>query len=651
MKRYYSLTMILTSIICSYFENNGLSQPIQSGLEYGRDIRQSKMDPLLNRIRTMNPNQLETIVPGYEGTQMPEKDYFTSGQSLENEAESKLPTNQTAQFLNQGKANRPSFLIDRDNDPLFKRYDTQINMAHSLTNTYSDCQEIPVGTADATRYRQKRCEINGRRDTIHYSCTKTLSISCLNGNAGLSNPLSIHDFTLSGASLNKEDQSTHQFRFSNYDRHGNCRFFDSTVTFFLNDTSHITEFKFTTIKYDDWLDIEVNGRLVFRGRGGTQGLDIGNSFGCEHGRSWYGPTTDARAHLKTGTNTIRILNRVDGGGRVDISLKAVRRHGCSPQSQFSRSCSNGQSHTEGTLEETSCTKGPQTKMINGFPFFKNCWEWLEDYSKLTPPIYTGQELCHQLVTEGCGQISTTCVEAGDDYCKKEQRSYSCPYVGAAKHITMCGDDFICPEGNCTNYCNGNNCVDLKSFGRKDGTNDFKKSASGLAIGNEIASQLDEESMIAFSGESLECKKYLIDGVINCCDHDGFLKKIDQFIAICSSNEVKLARAANEQRTVYLGTYSKGRLLWKTYHKVYCVFPTKLSRIILEKTKPLLGIDFGSKRHPNCTGLSATQLENINFDDIEFTEIEDDLVEDAPGSTPDPNETIEDISSELLHLDR
>ncbi|MEA3240097.1 MAG: conjugal transfer protein TraN, partial [Pseudomonadota bacterium] len=51
---------------------------------------------------------------------------------------------------------------------------------------------------------------------------------------------------------------------------------------------------------------------------------------------------------------------------------------------------------------------------------------------------------------------------------------------------------------------------------------------------------------------------------------------------------------------------------------YCCYKSPLSRIIMEQVRPQLG-GFGSKKHPNCGGLTLQELADVNWDVIDLSE--------------------------------
>ncbi len=72
---------------------------------------------------------------------------------------------------------------------------------------------------------------------------------------------------------------------------------------------------------------------------------------------------------------------------------------------------------------------------------------------------------------------------------------------------------------------------------------------------------------------------------------------------------------------YVGSYCSDKFLGLCLEnmKVYCVFHSLLGLIIQEQGRAQLGIGFGSPQNPDCSGLTPTQFQELNFSNFDFTE--------------------------------
>ena len=122
----------------------------------------------------------------------------------------------------------------------------------------------------------------------------------------------------------------------------------------------------------------------------------------------------------------------------------------------------------------------------------------------------------------------------------------------------------------------------------------------------------------FQGTPIKCESYPL-GFRNCCTDDGLL---DGLLSCPASMQV-LQRAKNEKRVIPLGTYRPHRL--SNVNWVYCVFPTKLARIIQRDGRQgQLHKTFGTPKYPDCSGLTPEQLERMDFSQFNLSEFIQDV---------------------------
>ena len=62
---------------------------------------------------------------------------------------------------------------------------------------------------------------------------------------------------------------------------------------------------------------------------------------------------------------------------------------------------------------------------------------------------------------------------------------------------------------------------------------------------------------------------------------------------------------------------------------YCCFSSKLVRIIQEQGRPQLGIGWGTPKNPDCRGFTPEELQQINFEKIDFSEYYSDITYVVP----------------------
>lgn len=128
------------------------------------------------------------------------------------------------------------------------------------------------------------------------------------------------------------------------------------------------------------------------------------------------------------------------------------------------------------------------------------------------------------------------------------------------------------------------------------------------------------------------KRHYSLGTRDCCTDAGFLDGLIH----CPADMQALQRAKNEKRVVALGHYKHHALGTTRY--VYCVFPTKLARIIqFDGRQGQLHIPFGTPEHPDCRGLTPEQLEGMDFKQLDLS----DFIEDVTAKTTLPADNASD----------
>ncbi len=133
-------------------------------------------------------------------------------------------------------------------------------------------------------------------------------------------------------------------------------------------------------------------------------------------------------------------------------------------------------------------------------------------------------------------------------------------------------------------------------------------------------QINERSPKIFAGSVIDCKSYPL-GFRDCCTDSGW----GDWVKHCPSELQALQKAKDENRFVSLGKYKKHKLDLD-HHHVYCIFPSKLSAIIQKEGRNAqLHISFGKAKSPNCRGISPQELERINFEKLNLSPIEQELM--------------------------
>lgn len=216
----------------------------------------------------------------------------------------------------------------------------------------------------------------------------------------------------------------------------------------------------------------------------------------------------------------------------------------------------------------------------------------------------------------CAFQSSKCLSFSDEnICNYTQNIYNCATTTTTSTANVsCGSNVYCTNGQCTQV-------------EDDSTQDFGKSLSYLQALNQIGEDNNAsfEDLRIFTGKSNSCDKQIL-GYNNCCSDDGWGQ--DYLGASCKESEIQLAQSQSKKLCHYVGSYcSKKTPIIKTCEKTtksYCCFGSKISRVINEQGKIQLGVGWGSAESPDCRGLTAEEMQNLQFDKMDLGEISSDI---------------------------
>ena len=134
-------------------------------------------------------------------------------------------------------------------------------------------------------------------------------------------------------------------------------------------------------------------------------------------------------------------------------------------------------------------------------------------------------------------------------------------------------------------------------------------------------EFDRSDLRFFTGTRRACHIRLF-GLANCCTNSGALVGL----ANCSAEEIELAEERNAGNTHYLGKYCSKRTFFGVCvrrSRAWCVFGSKLGRILQQQGRAQLGIGWS-----DCRGLTVAEVEGIDFDALDLSEFTDDLLDGA-----------------------
>lgn len=286
-----------------------------------------------------------------------------------------------------------------------------------------------------------------------------------------------------------------------------------------------------------------------------------------------------------------------------------------PQITWSSSC-GFDTATAKSSAGSICTDpgGTRTVTVDGVQYsqYSDCWGYTDSY--VTGTNSTGN--CASLINNpSCTLSAHTCTDtdAATGTCLHQTETYQCQKVYSSSGL-VCGGDYFCKTGDCS---------DTNGAG-DSGFDTAVAKLAGLASAGENVRD-DQVNVRAFSGQAMSCRKAFA-GFNNCCKDSGW--GADAGLAACNSDEMAIGKAKAKKVTVSVGERCDHKVLGACVQKsqVYCVFQGKLARIIQEQgRRDQLGVSFGSGDNPDCRGITVPELQDINFDLINFADFYEDLM--------------------------
>ncbi len=165
------------------------------------------------------------------------------------------------------------------------------------------------------------------------------------------------------------------------------------------------------------------------------------------------------------------------------------------------------------------------------------------------------------------------------------------------------------------WCVGSGCETTESRANTGFVESTARLNMVLDMGGEA---FDRESQRFFRGQRRSCR-IRWGGLANCCKNSGALVGL----AGCSRAERLLAEERHAGNTHYLGRRCTRRIFGVCVRRErsWCVFGSKLGRILQEAARSQLGIGWGS-----CRGFTVAEMERIDFEAVDLSEFTEDLVD-------------------------
>jgi conjugal transfer mating pair stabilization protein TraN len=170
-------------------------------------------------------------------------------------------------------------------------------------------------------------------------------------------------------------------------------------------------------------------------------------------------------------------------------------------------------------------------------------------------------------------------------------------------------------GNKNAFCLDGNCLSIDY----ESDRDMLQALGALSVAKEAANAYKNgtRDIHIFAGAERGCTKEPLGGK-NCC------KMVGWWGRECGADARELRAMRDAGKCVKVG----GKCLQRfplvggcmRSREVYCCYDSKFTRIVQEQGRRQIGKDFGTAEHPNCRGFTPEELDRINFEGMDFSEV-------------------------------
>lgn len=307
------------------------------------------------------------------------------------------------------------------------------------------------------------------------------------------------------------------------------------------------------------------------------------------------------------------IKKFDFLDKVNNSSVRVRYHHDTHQSEagakeYWKGVTTG---NEALIEQHNCyaTKrqcvDAEAKHFDELIVTRPCWREQVTFTCHSEPL----DGCQYYQDKGCYLQKSICIDDAIKPCAKWKRTYQCLTKSEVDASGVGGTTLFCLDGDCHSPS-----IDKNS--------DMNEAIAQLSVFKEMQKNMSNTTPpTVFKGEMAQCTRHMINFTDCCSSMGGWGKSLG--LSNCSAEEKALAERKGKKLCHYVGTYCAEKM-WPNIcvrkKSTYCCFANKLARLFHEQGRPQLGRGWGSAEHPDCGALTAHELHNIKFDQMDFAEL-------------------------------
>lgn len=585
----------------------------KAGADFAKQVQGSGIDSLKNFSGEQN-------LPGYTDSPDQKKYYggvTASGDSaLKGDSASEFSQGETGKAITESFLNRPPDTVSKDAPFILAGKDVESRADTIVGSSGMDCSAQVVNRSEFTNHT---CE---RDLQVEEYCVRTATLT---GHHNSTTTTDVHTVALKDA-WQEGDQVKVRFSFGVTGTlvRADAQYFITSLPDYAPPGQARTLYALGGSAYvtggQAWKTLAGAGYPVTKDREEIMTIQLHDSYS-----TGYFASILAR-NLRSGYITLNL--------RVTLQVESKTWE---PEVTWVENCPF--SKDEGKKTSSECTEPAATKVVyqdgQAYPVYQECWAYRDTW--MTQPADYGA--CQSLMNNAaCTLSSRQCAFTSEDgACLREYATFSCEARTSGKQM-ICGGDVFCLDGECDKAATGKN-------------NDFGQAVSELAAlaaaGKDVADGSSDIDVRAFTGQAKYCKKFAA-GFSNCCKDSGWGQDVG--LARCSGNDKALAKAKANKLTISIGEFCSKKVLGVCLEKKrsYCQFDSKLAQIVQQQGRNgQLHIGFGRAKSPDCRGISVDELQRINFDELDFTNFMEDLINNQ--NIPENTELTEKTKDRIKEL--
>lgn len=279
----------------------------------------------------------------------------------------------------------------------------------------------------------------------------------------------------------------------------------------------------------------------------------------------------------------------------------------------------------------TCTIKGGTRVINGVKVELPCWQYAQVFTCTKTPAVDN---CKVLEDQKCNLQGQKCLDTIAGFCVEYDYQFSCSEKTCTKQDFKCGKPAFCMDGDC-----------YTSDKQKQPPDQMGKDAAIMAAAQDAASHTQKNadgSIEIFAGKRMGCS-VAIAGSNNCCGNEHGWNPVGS----CSADEKQLQKLKEKHVVIDNGDFCKNKTLGVCTSKEHpsCVYDSLMTKDIIEQGvigqlyHGSITAYYGDPENTHCKGITPEQLQKIDFDKIDMSNIEDDIkkhmnVPDSGGSSSD-----------------